>query len=85
MKVSRVKTRRTLTFWRMRGSFHNVFSMYAPLDKADRVHWIEGIKGRRGDGSVGAGDLRGINQGEVVMICTCSVYRAYAKRLQAKM
>ena len=59
--------------------------MYAPLDKADRVRWVEGIKGRRGDGSVGAGDLRGIKKGEVVMIGTCSVYRVYAKRLQAKM
>lgn len=50
-----------------------VFFLYAPLDPADRVHWVEGIKGRRGDGSVGAGDLRGIKKGEGVMMRTCSV------------
>lgn len=61
--------------------------MHAPLDKADRVHWVEGIKGRTGDGSVGAGDLGGIKKGEVVMIrtCSCRVYQVYAKMLQAKM
>lgn len=59
--------------------------MYAPLDKVDRVHWVEGIKGRTGDGSVGAGDLVGIKKGEVVMIRTWSVYRVYAVRLQVKM
>ena len=68
----------------MCGRFHNVFSVYGPLNKADSVHWVEGIKGRRGDGSVGAGDLRGMEKGEVVMMRTCSVYRVYAKRLQAK-
>ena len=47
--------------------------MYAPLNPADRVHWVEEIKERRGNGSVGAGDLRGIKKGEVVMNRTCSV------------
>ena len=53
--------------------------MYAPLDPTDRVHWVEEIKERRGDGSVGAGDLRGTKKGEVVMMRTCSIYRVVCK------
>ena len=80
-----MKMRGTLALRRMCGTFHNLCSMYAPSDKADRVHWVEKIKGRTGDGSVGAGDLGGIKKGEVVRSRTCSVDRVHAMRLQAKM